>query len=187
MLRDPSHTYSSAPLVTLTRAMLVDHNACEDGLASFDRMVSTLGYPRAESITIPWCTLTMLMLCKASVPYLSWLLAQRLFPALTFASEHLSGLDLSNARFRSASFEGASLRNSDLRGSREFGNMLHVDLCGAQLAGACFCNADVSYAAFDARGWREFKRNGCDARGTDKVIVYDSGRILTAEECNAAW
>ena len=127
--------------VTITRAELVRHNACDDGLALFDAMAAPGG-----TITVDWTPLHAIWSRVAFPSFALWCEGEGIIPRADLRGADLRGADLEGANLRGANLRGANLRGADLRGA----NLRGADLEGADLRGADLLGADLEGA--DLRG-----------------------------------
>jgi len=121
----------SATRITITRAELVEHQACADGLDMYDAIARELGTP--DRITIEWSPLAWLWLGS----HAKWLHDREIAPMPSFARADLRGANLDGAYLRGANLSGAYLCGAYLRGAYLSGaNLSDANLRGAYLRGA---------------------------------------------------
>jgi len=137
--------------ITISRSDLLEHNACEDGLALFDSFAQG-----QEEITIPWGTLEYLWL-EAETKFASWLYFAKLAPLPNFSKLDLSGanlssVDLSFANLSSANLSFANLSSVDLysadlsSANLSFANLYSANFSSANLSSADLYSANLSFA-----------------------------------------
>ena len=117
--------------ITITRADLVERDACAEGLAFFDAVAEG-----RESITIEVTPLTWVWLESGGRCWAAWLDLPR--PSLTGADlrgAYLACANLAGANLEDADLTGASLRGADLRGA----DLRRASLRGADLTEAKRC------------------------------------------------
>ena len=120
-------------IVRIRRVDLVALNACESGLAAFDRIACMQGNPTRVRFR---ATLThQLWLATAYPSFTAWLREHGLLPPM-FAK---SGADLGGANLYGADLGGADLYGANLYGADLYG----ADLRGANLYGANLYGADL--------------------------------------------
>ena len=130
--------------INITRAELVEHEACDEGLAFFDVRFTT-----GETGPIVWTIEAQLKELRdpAAYKWLFWAMAEDLIPRFSMRGSDLSGANLSGAILRDANLSGADLSGANLRGSDLSGSDLRdANLRGANLRGAILRGSDLSYS-----------------------------------------
>ena len=146
------------------RAILVAHDACEQGLADYDAASDEDVAPLLE-----WSQASQLAAIQGPLrKYVGWAWAAGVLPAWAMRGANLRGADLTWADLTGADLTGANLRGADLYGGRLFGarlfgadlrgvnlrgvNLRGINLRGVNLTMARLTGADISEAIMPA-GW----------------------------------
>jgi uncharacterized protein YjbI with pentapeptide repeats len=139
--------------VTITRAQLVDLDACAEGLCLFDAVAALHG--NLDEITIEWTQLSEVWFAVSG--FAGWAREHGVVPQLSLRGAYLRGAylrgaNLGGADLREANLSGADLRGANLRGADLSGaDLREANLSGADLRGADLGGADLSRA--DLGGW----------------------------------
>jgi hypothetical protein len=134
-------------MLTLPRAALQAHGACDPGLALFDAVADLAGTP--DAITVEWTPLAALWLAVGAPDFARWLRGHGLTPGANLSGADLSRADLSRAYLSRAdlsraNLSGANLSGADLsRADLSRANLSGADLSGAYLSGAYLSRADL--------------------------------------------
>ena len=140
-------------IVRLTRAELVQADACEEGLELFDDVAEMAGTP--GELTVEWTSLAAVWLVSVEPDFAGWLYRVGLLPQISLSGADLRGAYLRGADLRGAYLRGADLRGADLRGADLRGAYLRgADLSGAYLRGADLSGAYLRSGDPVPEGWR---------------------------------
>ena len=133
--------------VRITRQELVNHAACREGIALFERIAPS------GILEIPeWTTLHALWLAVAEPSHCGWLVGRGIIPRAD-----LTGADLRDANLTGADLRDANLRDADLTGA---------DLRDANLRYANLTGAFVGEQGQAPAGWRLTPAGSLEEAGT---------------------
>ena len=163
--------------INITRAELVEHEACDEGLAFFDAR-----FTAGETGPIVWTIEAQLKELRdpAAYKWLFWAMAEDLIPRFS-----MRGSDLSDANLRDANLSGSDLRDAILRGSNLSGaNLRGSNLSGANLSGAILRDANLSGAILSGAILSDANLRGAYRSQTDPPIpgwIVTDGQLVRSE------
>jgi uncharacterized protein YjbI with pentapeptide repeats len=145
-------------LVSIHRSDLVAKEACIEGLAIFDGLVSLQGQIK-DVWSFEWTTLCAVWLSVWQPSHSAWLRHHGFIPIA----------NLRNAYLRSANLGGANLCSADLRSANLGGaNLGGANLCSADLRNADLRNANLRSADLRSADLRSADLGGADLRSADR-------------------
>lgn len=131
---------SAETVLYLKREALVEHRACEEGLALFDEFAAAQG--RRQSLRIPLAGLLWAACDQRTRGFLVWAQGEGLLPRVIAQGANLNGADLEGAYLRDADLRRANLTDANLEGA----DLEGADLTDANLEGAYLTHANLTHA-----------------------------------------